>query len=166
MCSLFQFLNPKQRTVFNETLDNLILKYKKAFKDLDLEKSYEGLFQLLWHSTSPCFDIQNWTSSYRDQRSSIKQCMWKGVNVIKLYFLATNQLFPQVMCSRVFKTNPTDRGMCCTFNALAAEEIYRESKFSKIVTKLQKENALGSFDAPHASPFGFENKNEPFPEIG
>ena len=87
---LDKFLNPKQRTVFNETLDNLILKYKKAFKDLDLEKSYEGLFQLLWHSTSPCFDIQNWTSSYRDQRSSIKQCMWKGVNVIKLYFLATN----------------------------------------------------------------------------
>ena len=56
--------------------------------------------------------------------------------------------------------------MCCTFNALAAEEIYRESKFSKIVTKLQKKNVLGSFDAPDASPFGFENKNEPFPEIG
>ena len=31
----------------------------------------------------------------------------------------------QVNCSAIFKTNPTDRGMCCTFNALAAEEIYR-----------------------------------------
>ena len=31
----------------------------------------------------------------------------------------------KVNCSAIFKTNPTDRGMCCTFNALAAEEIYR-----------------------------------------
>ena len=29
-------------------------------------------------------------------------------------------------CTAIFKTNPTDRGMCCTFNALAAEEIYRQ----------------------------------------
>ena len=35
------------------------------------------------------------------------------------------QLCPKVNCSAIFKTNPTDRGMCCTFNALAAEEIYR-----------------------------------------
>ena len=34
---------------------------------------------------------------------------------------------PKVNCSAIFKTNPTDRGMCCTFNALAAEEIYRWS---------------------------------------
>ena len=80
---LDKFLNPELETVFNDTIEKLTLKHQKAFKDLDLERSYEGLFQLLWHSTSPCFDIQNWTSTYRDQKSSIKQCMWKGVNVIK-----------------------------------------------------------------------------------
>ena len=31
----------------------------------------------------------------------------------------------QVNCTAIFKTNPTDRGMCCTFNARAAEDIYR-----------------------------------------
>ena len=56
--------------------------------------------------------------------------------------------------------------MCCTFNALAAEEIYKESKFTKIVSKLQKKDALGSFDASDPLPYGFENQNEPFPEIG
>ena len=40
----------------------------------------------------------------------------------------------KVNCSAIFKTNPTDRGMCCTFNALAAEEIYRWSLF--IMTRI------------------------------
>ena len=52
----------------------------------------------------------------------------------------------QVNCSVIFKTNPTDRGMCCTFNALAAEKIYRESKFSESVSELQKQNVLDSFE--------------------
>ena len=36
--------------------------------------------------------------------------------------------------------------MCCTFNALAAEKIYRESKFSQNVAALQKQNVLDSFE--------------------
>ena len=69
-------------------------------------------------------------------------------------------------CSAVFKTNPTDRGMCCTFNALAAEELYKESKFTKAVSKLQKQNILDSFEAPVDLPEGFQKNDEPFPDIG
>ena len=79
-----------------------------------MQESYPALFQVLWHTVNPCFDIQNWTSSYRDQKSTIKRCKWKGVDV---------------NCSLIFMTNPTDRGMCCTFKALAAEKIYRDSQF-------------------------------------
>ena len=68
-------------------------------------------------------------------------------------------------CTAIFKTNPTDRGMCCTFNALAAEKIYQESKFSNAVAKLQKENVLDSFEQAKL-PDGFENRTEPSPEIG
>ena len=91
----------------------------------------------------------------------------------------------QVNCSVIFKTNPTDRGMCCTFNALAAEKIYRQSKFSESVSELQKQNVLDSFERkylqvslvvnqpktryisdPSDLPPGFEDGDEPSPETG
>ena len=56
--------------------------------------------------------------------------------------------------------------MCCTFNALAAEKIYQESKFSEAVAKLQKQNVLDSFEHPIKLPDGFETGSEPSPEIG
>ena len=78
------FLSPDDQEKLDETLTNLTLKYQKVFTNLDMEKSYEGLFQVLWHSTNPCFDIQNWTSEYKDQKSSIKKCIWKGVDVMRI----------------------------------------------------------------------------------
>ena len=79
------FLDPTNADAFEQLVKNLTDKYKKVFKDLDMEKSYDGLFQVLWHSSNPCFDIKDWTSSYRDQKSFIKQCLWKGVQVISNY---------------------------------------------------------------------------------
>ena len=72
----------------------------------------------------------------------------------------------KVNCSMIFKTNPTDRGMCCTFNALAADKIYRESQFSKSVASLQKQNVLDSFEHPSSLPSGFQFGDEPSPETG
>ena len=94
---------------------------------------------MLWHSVNPCFDIQNWTSSYRDQKSTIKRCKWKvscdwlrAGHVITI--LVSDWLKGvDVNCSLIFKTNPTDRGMCCTFNALAAEKIYRDSQVTMMM---------------------------------
>ena len=48
---------------------------------MDMQNSYPALFQILWHSVNPCFDIEDWTSTYRDQKSTIKRCKWKGVDV-------------------------------------------------------------------------------------
>ena len=98
---------------------------------------------MLWHSVNPCFDIQNWTSSYRDQKSTIKRCKWKvscdwlrAGHVITI--LASDWLKGvDVNCSLIFKTNPTDRGMCCTFNALAAEKIYRDSQVMMMMMLLR-----------------------------
>jgi len=56
--------------------------------------------------------------------------------------------------------------MCCTFNALAAEEIYRASKFSTSVANLQKQNVLDSFESPTSPPDHWgELGHEPRPEI-
>ena len=65
------FLNPENKGPLNETLMNLTLKYQNVFNNLDMEKSYEGLFQVLWHSTNPCFNTRNWTSEYKDKKSSM-----------------------------------------------------------------------------------------------
>ena len=138
-------------SVKEETLKNLTKKFQKVFRSMDMQESYPALFQVLWHTVNPCFDIQNWTSSYRDQKSTIKRCKWKGVDV---------------NCSLIFMTNPTDRGMCSTFNALAAEKIYRESQFSRSVAHLQKQNVFDSFEYPSSMPPGFETGDEPSPETG
>ena len=48
-----------------------------------------------------------------DERSMIKRCYWKG--------------FP-VNCALIFKTFPSDQGMCCTFNMDAADKMLKESR--------------------------------------
>ena len=92
---------------------------------MDLDKSYPSLFELLWYSQLPCFDVINITTtkandeygeialkllsfSWQAKRyfldmfaAMIKRCIWKGV---------------RVSCSSIFSMYPTDRGMCCSFN--------------------------------------------------
>jgi hypothetical protein len=38
------------------------------------------------------------------------------------------------------------QGMCCAFNFEAAEDIFVESKYTRVVTKLRKEDAAGAFE--------------------
>ena len=63
---------------------------------MNLTKSYPSLFEILWYTQLPCFDVENVTSEYRDQYGMLKGCFWKGV---------------EVPCSKVFDTFPTDQGM-------------------------------------------------------
>ena len=37
---------------------NIIAVFVKVFKSMDLVQSYPALFQVLWHSINPCFDIR------------------------------------------------------------------------------------------------------------
>jgi hypothetical protein len=45
--------------------------------------------------------------------SLLKKCFWKGV---------------RISCAAIFEKFPTDRGMCCSFNRQAAEDIFVESR--------------------------------------
>ena len=78
--------------------------------------------QILWYSTLPCFDLINTTSNHRNEKSLLKSCFWKGV---------------ELPCEAIFKTFPTDRGMCCAFNMKSAEEIFRDKMYSNLVKELQ-----------------------------
>ena len=73
------FLNPTKRKKQDEIVKNLTKKFQKVlmlmlmlmlmlvnimimikvFKSMDLVQSYPALFQVLWHSINPCFDIRS-----------------------------------------------------------------------------------------------------------
>ena len=102
-----------------EKLESLAQKkaeIKSVFQKLDLSTYFEKYFSLLWYSSLPCFDVQNYTSQKNGDTALLKMCVWKGVHI---------------PCSAIFKKVPTDSGMCCAFNKEKAEKIFVESKYTR-----------------------------------
>ena len=103
---------------------------KEDFAKLDLIEGYDAMFELLWYSQLPCFDVKNVTSTKDQQFGILKACSWKGV---------------PVDCSEIFTMFPTDRGMCCSFNINDAEEMFKESAYRDNMEKLHDRDAELSF---------------------
>ena len=61
----------------------------------------------------------------------IKECWWKG---------------KRLSCSSIFSKNPTDRGMCCSFNKQKAEEMYKESRYQEQLKRLNDQDKRLSFE--------------------
>ena len=126
-------------------------KYKANFMKMNLEKSYAALFEILWYTQLPCFDVRNVTSEYKDQYGMLKGCFWKGV---------------EVPCSKVFDTFPTDQGMCCTFNTEKAETMFKNGKYSNMISLMQARDRDLSFERNMEMPGFWEGSNEPISEAG
>ncbi len=118
-------------------------KYKKMFRQIDMDLAYERIFDLLWYSNLPCY-----SSSGTEDYGLIKKCSWKGTNI---------------NCSAIFDTFPTDRGMCCTFNMEKAEAIFKESRFQQTVTKFQGHDKNDSNGFP---PSWYTKAKEPVSQAG
>ena len=116
-------LDPKKSHERKRRLTDAEQKFNEYSRNLDMKKAYMPLFEILWHSQLPCFDIQNITSKEKDETSILKKCYWKGIHF---------------ECSAIFKTHPTDRGMCCTFNREAADSMYHESRYTMALKKMQE----------------------------
>ena len=97
-------------------------KYEEQFGGMDLQASYRSLFMIMWYSQLPCFDVKNITSNAAGKTSTIKKCFWKE---------------QEMDCPTIFKTMPTDRGMCCVFNMKKAEEIYKKSEYEDLLQLMQ-----------------------------
>ena len=106
--------------------------YMDNYQLENMDISYESLFEVLWYSQLPCFDVKEISSAIKNEMSSVKQCLWKGL---------------KIDCSLIFKTFPSDRGMCCTFNMERAEEIFKDSKYSKVVEKFQQSDLQNRYQA-------------------
>lgn len=118
-------LDPSKETSRQVKLTEAREAYNASFGQADLQKAYESLFEILWYSQLPCYDVKNVTSDAKDQMSIIKRCHWKG---------------QEISCPIIFKTLPTDRGMCCSFNMERAEEIFKKSKYADAVEKMQEKD--------------------------
>ena len=107
------------------------VEYQENFGSLDLQKTFKDLFELMWYSQLPCFDVANITSTFKDELSLVKRCYWKNT---------------EMNCSSIFVTRPTDRGMCCSFNSEKAEKIFRQGKYRDVISSLQDRDKSNSFD--------------------
>ena len=120
-------------------------EFNLDFGSTDLKESYYNLFEILWYSQLPCFDVMNVTSKVNYEMGMIKSCSWKG----------------QMMnCASLFSMMPTDKGMCCTFNKEKAEEMFLEGTFSEQITKMQGKDKDGAFEEAKLSQLYLTN-NEP-----
>ena len=138
-------MNPAKSQERKEAVQKAKTQYNNEFGSMDLVKSYKSLFELLWYSQLPCFDVRNITSTYKDEMSLIKKCYWKE---------------KQIDCTSIFFTRPTDRGMCCTFNMQKAEDIFEESQYATMLSKLQKQDGQNSFE-DYLQPDWYVDSKEP-----
>ncbi len=99
----------------------------------------------MWYGHLPCFDIAGITSDHKGQNSMLKYCAWKGI---------------PIPCAAIFDTFPTDKGICCSFNMQSADKIFRESRFTKIIKKLQNRGKSRAFDDTE-KPDWYKRANEP-----
>ncbi len=97
---------------------------------LNKTEAFKSLFSTLWYANLPCFDIKETTAKSNGDRAILKYCEWKG---------------KPIPCSTIFTTFPTDRGMCCSFNMKAADEIFLENTYTNLLKGLQEKDKNSSF---------------------
>ena len=118
-----------------------------------MDKKYEAYFELLWYGQLPCTDVKGLTSGFKDELSFLKKCYWKGL---------------EISCNSIFQKQPTDKGMCCSFNMEKAEKLFKPSRYTKTISERQTRDALSGFRPveEESVPEWYKTNNEPIPEPG
>ena len=134
MLTLEKMLDPQMAKEREEARYEARKTHIEKFGNFDLQNKQASskLFEILWYTQLPCFDIADITSKVNDNTALLKKCYWKG---------------KEVRCSLVFKMHPTDRGMCCSFNMEAAEKNYKKSQYARSLRELQTQDKKLSFQS-------------------
>ena len=117
-------LDPEKKETRGKMEEDARKQFDEQFGNMSWTEAYESMFQLMWYSQLPCFDVNQITSTKMDEMSIIKKCSWKG---------------KEISCPAIFEMQPTDRGMCCSFNMEKAENIFQKSKYTELISQAQKE---------------------------
>ena len=112
---------------------------------LNKTEAFKALFSSLWYAILPCFDIKGTTAKSIGDRAIFKYCEWKG---------------KAIPCSSIFTTFPTDRGMCCSFNMKAADEIFLGDTYPNLLKELQESDKNASF-TESKKPLWYTKSEEP-----
>ena len=59
----------------------------------------------------------------------MRDCIWKG---------------KRLSCAAIFSMQPTDQGMCCTFNKERADEMFKASSYQERITQLTAQDKKNS----------------------
>ena len=120
-------LKPLAEMIKKQSLANT----RQMFQNLNSTAARYNLFEILWYTQLPCFDVRDTTSIKDKQYSMLKSCYWMGT---------------KLPCSEVFQTVPTDRGMCCSFNLEKAQNMFEGKQFRNKVNKLQTRDKAFAFE--------------------
>ncbi len=153
---LDNLINPKLKGMLNKGVMQKRDWYKTLFNQIDLAKAYNSFFEVLWYSQLPCFDTavvppRAGGIFLESKKSLLKKCSWKSLTI---------------PCGAIFKTFPTDRGMCCTFNMQAADKIFKESQYQKNILAMQSQDIEYSVEKQKKPPKSYSDNNEPIPQAG
>jgi hypothetical protein len=144
--STFDFtLDPRFLNYRKLSLNNKRVELTNMMTRLDQTRSYYSFFNNLWYSSLPCFDVVGITAQKDGERALLKYCEWKGM---------------PVSCAAIFTTFPTDRGMCCSFNMKAADEIFQGTTYPMLVKTMQNYDKANSY-SNSTLPTEFAEKLEP-----
>ena len=72
------YLNPNREAEREQIFKKQKKAYQDKFASMDSINSFSSMFELLWYSGNPCFDVAKLTSDRLHEKSVIKQCIWKG----------------------------------------------------------------------------------------
>ena len=131
-----------------------INRYEASFGSLDYDQSYSALFEMLWYSQMPCFDIKGLTSQVKDELSFLKRCYWKET---------------QISCNQIFQKRPTEKGMCCSFNMKMLNEVLKDSRYKESITTRQSTDVVNGFEQSETvlrDTKLYKESTEPIPEAG
>jgi hypothetical protein len=65
----------KMYQVFKQSW-RICLQAKEAYLKMDMEKSYRALFELLWYSQLPCYDVMDVTSTKKNEFGEYFSVPW------------------------------------------------------------------------------------------
>ena len=141
-----------------------LLHQRETYKNMNMDESYPHMFELLWYSQLPCFDIVNITTkSNQDHGRNLIWLIPAFFHIIGLNHSDSDhdyhhQFAPlgmikecwwkgkRLSCSSIFTKIPTDRGMCCSFNKQKAEEMFKESRYQHQLKRLNDQDKRLSFE--------------------
>ena len=67
-------LDPAKQEEREKKVEQAKERYDDEFGSLDMKVAYQNLFEILWYSQLPCFDVKDITSEVQDEMSLVKRC--------------------------------------------------------------------------------------------